>query len=304
MADAGHVPSRAASRLSEELLRVALDVAAAAGRLLRAGRAAADAAPAGTLRATALTKTSTTDLVTAVDRASERLVAEMLARERPRDAVLGEEGIASRDGSSGVRWVVDPLDGTTNFVYGFPAYAVSLAAELDGTTLVGVVHDASRGETYAALAGRGATLDGRPLRVGSAPPLSEALVGTGFSYSPAERERQARLLRVLLPAVRDLRRAGAAALDLCAVAAGRLDAFYESGLKPWDVAAGSLVASEAGAVLLRLDDILPGRPVLLAATPALAGPLADLLREAAADGSAPPDAPRAAGRQGTDVSRS
>jgi myo-inositol-1(or 4)-monophosphatase len=247
------------------LLGLAVDVAARAGGVLLDGL--------GRVRSTVETKSTRTDMVTEMDHASERLIASALRAARPGDGFLGEEGTSST-GSTGVRWVFDPLDGTTNYLYGFPCWAVSIAAEVDGEVVVGVVHDPLHGETFTAVRGAGAQCNGQLLRVEGAPELATALVGTGFSYDAVERGRQAALLARVLPAVRDVRRAGAAALDLCWVALGRLDAFYEWGLAPWDHAAGSLVASEAGAVV----DVLDGTHI--AAAPHLYEPLRELLAAA------------------------
>lgn len=222
-----------------ELLDIALEAAGRAGALLRDGR------PHDL--GVAATKSSSVDVVTEMDLAAERLITGYLAEHRPDDGLLGEEG-ASREGTSGVRWVIDPLDGTVNYLYGRPDWAVSLAAEYAGETVVGVVVIPSRGETYRAVLGQGALLDDRPLRCRPAPPLDQALVGTGFGYVRERRTAQAETVRTLLPLVRDIRRSGSAAIDLCDVAAGRLDGFYERGLKPWDYAAGELVAREAGAL--------------------------------------------------------
>jgi myo-inositol-1(or 4)-monophosphatase len=257
----------------DELLDLARSTAEAAGRLLLDGSARR--------RTDVGTKTSPTDMVTEMDRASEALVVERLLRARPDDGVLGEEGTA-RPGTSGVRWVVDPLDGTTNYLYGFPAWAVSVAAEVGGEVVAAVVADPSHGEVFAATLGGGATCNGRPLATGPGPALGTALVGTGFSYESARRERQAAVLHQVLPRVRDVRRAGAAALDLCWVAAGRLDAFYERGLQPWDLAAGALVATEAGARTGGLDGGPPSTAFALAAAPALFDPLRHLLEMAGA----------------------
>jgi myo-inositol-1(or 4)-monophosphatase len=166
-----------------------------------------------------------------------------------------------------VRWVIDPLDGTTNFVYGFPVYAVSLAAEVDGEVVVGVVIDVAREVTYRAVLGGGAFADDRPLRVGDPATLSTALIGTGFSYDAEVRRRQAEVLPVVLPAVRDIRRSGAAALDLCLLAAGHLDGFWERGLAPWDRAAGGLIAAEAGATVALHGPA--AAPTLVAAAPSI-----------------------------------
>lgn len=221
-------------------------------------------------------KSSPTDLVSEVDRAAERCVVAVLTESRPDDAILAEEG-TSRPGTTGFRWVIDPLDGTTNFLFGVPAYAVSVAAEFDGQAIAGVVVDPSRDETWRAVRGRGATLNGRALKLPPVPPpLATALVGTGFSYLPERRAHQARVVAHVLPRVRDIRRFGAAALDLCWVATGRVSAFYELGLQPWDVAAGVLIAEEAGAEAATLAD---GTTVVAMA--GLLAPLRSLLEEAA-----------------------
>jgi len=208
-------------------------------------------------------KSSRTDLVSDADRDAEAAIEEILSSERPEDGLLAEEG-SGRHGVSGRRWVVDPLDGTTNFLYGIPAWCVSIALEdADGGAL-GVVLDPVRRETFAALRGRGATRNGEPIRVSGEERLATALVGTGFSYEAAERSAQAAVLAGVLPRVRDVRRAGAAALDLSWVAAGRLDAYYERGLKHWDWAAASLIVSEAGGELRWLEGEPRG---LVAGTP-------------------------------------
>ncbi len=228
------------------------------------------------------TKSSPTDVVTAVDRAAEELITGRLLGARPGDGVLGEEG-ASRTGSSGVRWVVDPVDGTVNLLYGLPAFSVSIAAEVDGHVVAGVVQNVLTGERYTATAGGGAHLtspaEPEPVRlsVGSPVSLEQTLVLTGFGYRVEQRRVQGRVVAELLPLVRDIRRHGSSALDLCTVAAGRVDAYYEEGLKPWDHAAGALVAAEAGAVVTGL----PGRPfadpLAIAVAPSVAAPFVDLL---------------------------
>jgi myo-inositol-1(or 4)-monophosphatase len=227
------------------------------------------------------TKTTGTDMVTEMDRASEALITERLLGMRPDDGLLGEEG-ADRTGTSGVRWVIDPLDGTTNYLYGFPGFNVSIAAEMDGEAVVGVVFDVVRQELFSAVRGRGATRDGVPIRTSSASELGHALVGTGFSYEPERRRRQAQVLVDLLPKVRDIRRQGAAALDLCSVACGRLDAYYERGLAPWDLAAGGLIAAEAGAVVTDFGGDAPLPGAVVAAAPGVATALLDLLATTAA----------------------
>lgn len=243
-----------------ELLAVALEAARRAGALLRDGR------PADL--GVAATKSSPIDVVTEMDIAAEKLITSHIARLRPDDGVLGEEG-ASSEGTSGIRWVIDPLDGTVNYLYGLPSWAVSIAAEKDGRTLVGVVEAPMRGETYQAVLGGGALVNGRPARCRPAPDFAHALVGTGFGYLSQRRAAQAEVVRTLVPRVRDIRRAGSAAIDLCDVGCGRLDAYYERGLNPWDHAAGALIAQEAGARLGGLGGAPAGTDLLLAAGPDL-----------------------------------
>lgn len=222
-------------------------------------------------------KSSATDMVSEVDRGSEELITGILGRLRPDDGLLGEEG-ASKEGSTGVRWVIDPLDGTTNFLFGIPQFSVSIAAEIDEKPVVGVVIDPSRGETWAARKGGGARCNGALCHVASGrSTLDTALVVTGFAYLVERRAWQARIAAEIIPRVRDLRRLGSAALDLCWVAGGRADAYYEWGLNPWDLSAGSLICTEAGGQV----DVLPPHTIV-ATTPELAGPLAELLTEAGA----------------------
>ncbi len=197
-------------------------------------------------------KSTPTDAVTVMDRASERLIVRLIDENRPDDGILGEEG-TSRPGTSGVRWVVDPIDGTVNYLYGRRAYAVSVAAESDGQVVAGAVFDARTGLVYEAVRGGGARSDGVPLRCRPTTELSMSLMGTGFAYSAQTRVRQAALFATMLPQIRDVRRCGSAALDLCGVAAGTLDGYFESGLFPWDGAAGGLIAAEAGARLTTID---------------------------------------------------
>ena len=263
--------------LLDDLLALAVDAAGAAGKLLAERLHGA--------RTEIGTKSSATDMVSEVDRASERLVIDRIHAARPDDAVLGEEG-GHAAGTSGVRWVIDPLDGTTNYLYGYPLFGVSIAAEVDGSTAVGVVHDPSRGETFTAIRGRGSFLDGVRLEVGGPPTLATALVGTGFSYASERRAWQAAVLSHVLPATRDIRRSGAAAVDLCWVACRRLDVFYEFGLQPWDVAAGGLVAAEAGAVVGTVGGGPAPTDTTIAAAPNLAPALREMLADAQA--AAPP----------------
>jgi myo-inositol-1(or 4)-monophosphatase len=228
---------------------LAVAVAVEAGELL-------GAALAGTR--TVATKSTGTDMVTEMDRASEALIVERITAARPDDAILGEEG-ADRPGSSGVRWVIDPLDGTTNYLYRLPGWNVSVGVEVDGEPAAGAVVVPGAGDVYAAAAGHGASRNGAPITLSAAAPLATCLIGTGFAYDPSIRSRQASFLVDVLPRIRDVRRVGAAAADLCSVAAGRLDAYYESGLAPWDRVAGTIVAREAGARVEVFDEHpLPG----------------------------------------------
>ncbi|MEA2451109.1 MAG: monophosphatase, partial [Thermoleophilaceae bacterium] len=191
------------------------------------------------------------------------------------DALVGEEG-SGDEGTSGRRWVVDPLDGTTNYLYRFPAWCVSVALEDSDGGLAGVVHDALGGETFRATRGGGAERNGEPIAVNDHDDLATALVATGFGYDADVRAGQAEVVRTVLPRVRDLRRAGAAALDLCYVACGRLDGYFERGVNHWDYAAGALIVREAGGATLPLEG---GRPGLAAAGPRLARQLVELVRE-------------------------
>jgi myo-inositol-1(or 4)-monophosphatase len=232
----------------DELLALAAEVAGEAAELVRRKRReGVDVAG---------TKSSPVDVVTEADRAAERLIFDRLSAARPGDGFLGEEG-ASSPTRSGVRWVVDPIDGTVNFLYGIPQYAVSIAATVEGRPVAGVVLDVARDERFTATLGGGAWCDAVRLDLSAADPgpLSQRLVGTGFNYVEAIRLRQAAAVSAMLHEVRDVRRMGAASLDLCSVATGRLDGYVEEGLNPWDVAAGGLVATEAGAVLEELPGV-------------------------------------------------
>ncbi|MFM7537628.1 MAG: inositol monophosphatase family protein [Acidimicrobiales bacterium] len=262
-----------AGALDDALLDLAVDLAGRAAALAFEGRRRG--VPA------AGTKSTGTDMVTEFDRACESLIVSGLRTARPDDAIVGEEGTADR-GSSGITWFVDPIDGTTNFLYDLPGWAVSIAAADPDGMVIGVVAVPSLGETYTAVRSRGAWRNGEPISVGSVTHLGEALVATGFGYAPERRRRQAALLTTVLPAVRDVRRLGAASVDLCHVACGRVDAYFEEGLGPWDLAAGALVAREAGAVTTDFAGA-PARPEeVLATSPALAAALRGLLAEAGA----------------------
>jgi myo-inositol-1(or 4)-monophosphatase len=207
-------------------------------------------------------------------------VEELLVRElrsaRPDDGLLGEEGGAIA-GTSGLTWVIDPIDGTVNYLYGIPQWAVSIGLEDGSGAIVGVVYDPSKGELWQAVRGEGASLNGVPLACSTATDLAQSLVGTGFGYDARRRHAQSRAVADLLPKVRDIRRLGSGALDLCSVAAGRLDGYYEQGLSAWDLSAGELIAREAGAVVTGLRGRDASYDLVLAAAPGIHQALHDLL---------------------------
>jgi len=280
-----------------ELLALAEGAAAEAATMLAERRSAGRPGVVAT-------KSSPTDVVTEADRTAEAMITARLLAVRPGDLILGEEGglhgAAPAGGDSGaggvggsdeaggsgeagvVRWIVDPLDGTVNYLYGLPDFSVSIAAEVDGTIVAGVVNVPERGEVFTAMAGAGAWLRtaGNPpvrLRCNTDVRLARALVATGFGYAAARRRTQGEVVASLLPLVRDIRRAGSAAVDLCSVAAGRVDAYYERGVNYWDFAAGGLVATEAGAVLAGLSGNPPGPAFTIAAPQPLFTELHDQL---------------------------
>jgi fructose-1,6-bisphosphatase/inositol monophosphatase family enzyme len=220
------------------------------------------------------TKTSPTDPVSDADRASEELILGLISKSRPADGIVGEEG-GGRTGSSGVEWVVDPLDGTVNFLYGIPVWAVSIAARDERGTFLGVVFDPNRDEMFTAELGGGSRMNGEPIRVGDETDLAKALIGTGFAYQAEARAVQARVVERLLPRVRDIRRAGSAASDLATVACGRFDGFFEAHLEEWDRAAGVLLVREAGGVVA---DIPPPIPTISGGVVAANATLFDELR--------------------------
>src|SRR3954447_6373619 len=256
-----------------DLERLAVELAEGAAALVREGSR-------GGVEVTA--KSTVTDLVTEVDTATERWLVQQLRTLRPDDALLGEEG-GGTAGSSGVRWLLDPIDGTVNFVLGLPQFGVSVAAEVDGVVVAGAVCNPVSGETFHPRRGGGAQLGGVRLTGPRTVPLRRAVVGTGFGYDAAARARQVAVLARVLPAVGDVRRLGAASLDLCFLAAGRLDAYYEAGLHPWDHAAGGLIATEAGCVVSGLRDSPPSERCVAAAGPDLAAEFFALLESVDAD---------------------
>lgn len=267
-----------------ELRQLAEKLAREAGRLAEELRVEATADFAGLSNTT---KSSSADLVTMADKAAEAHIIGGLLAERGDDGILGEEG-GSAESRSGVRWIIDPIDGTTNFVYNIPAYSVSIAAEVDGELVAGVVFDPRSDRLFSASLGDGASLaeqgaSPNPISVRSHADLATSLVATGFAYVPERRHHQAQVLVHLLPKVRDIRRFGSAALDLCAVAEGRVDAYYERGLNPWDLAGGQLIASEAGAFVGDLRGGAPSSEFALAASPGIAMSLVSELQTAGAD---------------------
>jgi myo-inositol-1(or 4)-monophosphatase len=228
------------------------------------------------------TKSSPTDVVTEMDRAAEDLIRDRLLAARPGDTVLGEEG-GQTGGGGGVRWVVDPLDGTVNYLYGLPDWAVSIAAEVGGVVVAGAVSVPLRRCLFTAVLGGGAWLEsgwqpGRQrLACNSPVTLSAALIATGFGYGARQRAGQGGIVAAVLPRVRDIRRSGSAAADLCSVAAGQVDGYYEQGLHYWDLAAGALIAREAGAMTGGLRGEAAGAAMTIAASPGLFADLHDLL---------------------------
>lgn len=232
------------------------------------------------VRTLVASKTSSTDMVTDADKASELAILEVLREQRPEDAVLGEESGAT-EGSSGLRWIVDPLDGTTNFLYGIAQFAVSVAVEDERGGLAGCVFDPIRNECFTAGRDIGAWCDGRDIDVTNQDDLSRALVATGFSYLSQERATAGRMLPTILPAVRDLRRPGSAALDLAWVAAGRLDGYFEAPVFPWDGAAGVILVREAGGRVGPMPAIGPSGVGVIASAPGIFDALEDLVAIAA-----------------------
>ena len=259
--------------MAEQLLELARAVAREAGLKLAGGRGQVTVVG---------TKSSPTDVVTEMDQASERLIRDRIAAARPGDDILGEEGGQTGAGAA-VRWIVDPLDGTVNYLYGLPDWAVSVAAEVHGEIVAGAVAVPERGVLYYARLGGGAWRQGlaggepEALACTTGVPLARALVGTGFGYDPGRRQVQGQVVAAVLPRVRDIRRNGACAVDLCMLAAGNLDGYYERGVQYWDIAAGSLIAREAGAVVTGLAGQPAGSAMTVGGGPGLFAELHDLL---------------------------
>ncbi len=257
--------------LDDELLDLAVRLATEAGELVSTGRRRG--------LSSVSTKSSRTDMVTEFDRLSEHHIVNGILSVRPNDAIVGEEG-ASRLGTSAVSWLIDPIDGTTNFLYDLPFFSVSIAAaDLHGP-LVAVVFAPRLGELFTAVRGRGAFCNGQPISPSSTGELDTSLVATGFSYEPKRRAGQGHTVANLLASVRDIRRFGSAALDLCYVGCGRLDVYFETGLGPWDIAAGGLIAQEAGAVVTDFSGHAVRPEEVLAATPLVHGSFGLLLAQA------------------------
>jgi myo-inositol-1(or 4)-monophosphatase len=224
-------------------------------------------------------KTSSSDLVTEIDREAERRLVAVIRAARPDDEIVGEEG-ANFHGDSGVRWILDPLDGTTNFVHGYPAHSVAVGIEIEGRRTIGVVHDTFSNRVYSGVVGQGASCGDEPIGVRHESDLSLALIGTGFLAYPDVRRAQADLLREILPRVRDIRRSGCPSLDICAVASGSLDGFYEAGLGLWDIVAGAAIAEAAGATVLLLHSKTLPDPLLVVANAKLAAAMVLAFTEA------------------------
>ena len=245
-----------------ELLRLAIEVSHEAANLLLQRPSNFDINQ----------KSSAVDFATQMDHASEKLIVERLLAARPDDGIIGEEG-ASRPSTSGITWVIDPLDGTVNYFYDLPGWNVSIAAKDKDGVVVGVVNAPTINSLWSATRGGGAKRNGAPIRCKDPITLDRALLGTGFSYSLEKRVGQAEFVRSLLPRVRDIRRGGAAAVDLCHVASGAYDGYFEMDLNEWDLAAGGLIATEAGAIVTGRNGGVAGKEMVIAAGPALHGVL-------------------------------
>ena len=256
----------------DELRSLAADLARRAGSAAYAGRRGLGVGQSVVHD----TKSTPTDPVTEFDRAAETLIVDTLRERRPLDTIIGEEG-TDHVGSSGLAWHIDPIDGTANFVSDQPAWCTSVAVVDEHGTVAGAVFVPVTDELFSASRGAGATRNGEPIRCSDASELAMALVGTGFAYAPTTRAAQARRLAALLPQVRDVRRLGSAAIDLCLVACGRLDAYYEEHLNSWDLAAGTLIASEAGAITTNFHGGPAGPDATVASAPGVHAALVDAI---------------------------
>jgi myo-inositol-1(or 4)-monophosphatase len=258
---------------AKELMALALDLAARASAIHRSHLQS---------ELHVETKSTDSDFVSNVDREAEEMIVLRLLAARPNDGLLSEEG-AVGEGTSGVRWIIDPLDGTTNFIRGYPSFGCSIAVEVDGRPLLGVVSDSLRNAAYAGMTGDGATFGARPISLRTPPrSLTEAIVSTGFSYDATQRHLQGSVMAQVAERIADIRRSGSAALDLCRLAAGSVDAFFELDLAPWDYAAGSIIAEAAGAEVLQVPAAHGQGPAIVAAHPRLLPALVDLLHAAGA----------------------
>ncbi len=244
--------------LAAELLDIALNAAKSAGELLSKRPKNLDVTQ----------KTSIVDFATQMDKASENLIVNQILGARPDDGILAEEG-SSVSGSSGITWIIDPLDGTVNYFYDLPAWNVSIAAADENGALVGVVYSPSIGSLWTGIRGQGSFHNGEKIKTGNETNLQKSLVLTGFSYDLVKRVEQSAILEKMIPQVRDIRRFGSAAVDLCFVAMGKADAYYEYGLQPWDRAAGALIAREAGAIISNWEGAEPDYEMVICANPAL-----------------------------------
>jgi myo-inositol-1(or 4)-monophosphatase len=271
MTHAGHFTTLDA--LDHELITLATKLAHDAGTLAKQGRASNSL--------TVDTKSTLTDLVTEYDKASETLVVEGITSARPHDGIIGEEG-TSKPGTTGIDWLIDPIDGTTNFYYDLPLWAVSIGISDAQGIRLGVVYAPALNEMYTAVRGHGAFRNGQRIRVSGLTDISTALVGTGFAYKAPKRIWQSTMVTNLVGHVRDMRRLGAASIDLCSVACGRLDAYFEEGLGPWDLAGGHIIALEAGATATDWsgDAIRPAQ--VCVSTPGIAPQLRELITIAVA----------------------
>jgi fructose-1,6-bisphosphatase/inositol monophosphatase family enzyme len=256
--------------LGNELRSIAEQLARAAGDMALAGRKSGDV--------TATTKSSPTDMVTQYDKASEDMITDGLRELRPDDGIVGEEG-ASRDGTSGITWHIDPIDGTSNFYFDIPMWAVSIGAVDENGPIAGAVYAPALGDMFTAARGEGATLNGNRISVRENTLLSDALVCTGFSYHVSQREAHARRVATMVGQIRDIRRFGAAAIDLCFVACGRLDAYFEEHLNSWDLIAGQVIATEAGALVTNYSGDTATPQEVLASQPGVQKALIQLIAD-------------------------